>query len=906
MPTIDVPALPPTPLARAEITLPIGGMTCASCVNRIERYLRKTDGVLEASVNLATERATVTIDATRIGRGELVEAVEAAGYDVRPAPEPARAGAAPSELSADDLARSREQRGLIIEAIAAIAVAAGLMLAMFWPQTLVSMETVNWVALLPATLIQFWAGRRFYSAAVRAARHGTTNMDTLVAVGTSAAWLYSVVVTLAPRLAHEAGLHPETYFDSSAAIIGLVLLGRWLEARAKGQATGAIRRLLGLQARSAHRIEGGTDRDVPIDEVLPGDLLRIRVGEKVPVDGVIVEGASAIDESMLTGESVPVEKSVGDSVMGATLNTSGSVVMRATRVGGETALARIVQLVERAQATKPPIQRLADRISEVFIHLVLAVSALTFVIWFFGGPEPRLTLALTAFISVVIVACPCAMGLATPTAIMVGTGRGAEAGILFRTAAALETAGRVNAVVFDKTGTLTLGRPTVERVVAGPGVRERELIGLAATVERGSEHPLARAIVARANRDELGFDAVTGFRALTGHGVEATVNDQRVLVGSARLLAERGIAIKPDLKNAADDDRWRARTIVWVATDIAALGFFAISDPVRPQARQAIADLQRAGIDVWIVSGDQEATVAAVAQQLGVPASRARGGVLPDGKGAVVDEIRASGRTVAMVGDGINDAPALASADLGVAIGSGSDIAIEASDVTLVGDDPRAVLSALDLSRRTSTVIRQNLFWAFAYNMVLIPIAMGLLYPAIGLLLSPALAAGAMALSSVSVVSNSLRLRGFDARPGGASTAARRSPGRLTSVRDATYLLVVAALALGVAAGAVAVDRAIDAGAQHRSLEARDLSFSAATIQVRAGTYVVLDFTNAGSVFHDWHVEGLANVEAAARPGQTQRVRFRIDTPGRYAFDCTVPGHAAGGMKGVLIVDPAT
>ncbi len=911
-PTAAPTAPPPTPPIAAppvegiRITLPITGMTCASCVNRIERYLQKTDGVLEASVNLATERATITVDPARAGRDELVGAVEAAGYEVRAQTEAARASAAEPDLSVEDEARAREQRRLIVEAAVSIAVAAVLMLVMFWPQTVIPMEQLNWAALVPATIIQLWAGRRFYEAAFRAARHRSANMDALVVVGTTAAWTYSIVVTLVPSVIHEAGLHPQTYFDSSTAIIGLVLLGRWLEARAKGQAGSAIRRLLGLQARAAHRIEGGVERDVPIEDVQPGDLLRIRAGEKVPVDGVIVEGATAIDESMLTGESIPVDKVAGDAIMGATLNTSGSVVMRATRVGLDTALARIVALVESAQGSKAPIQRLADRISQVFIPFVFGAAALTFVIWLLAGPEPQLTLALTAFISVVIVACPCAMGLATPTAIMVGTGRGAEAGILFRSATALEMAGRVDAVVFDKTGTLTLGRPTVERVVAAPGVTEADLLDLAASAERGSDHPLARSIVARARLDELGFRTVEGFRSLAGHGVEALVDGRPILVGSARLLAERGIAGIADtpLAATADEDRAHGRTIVWVAADGAALGFVAIADPVRPQAVAAVADLRRAGIDVWIVSGDQESTVAAVAAQVGVPADHARGGVLPAGKADIVAEIRASGRTVAMVGDGINDAPALASAALGIAIGSGSDIAVEASDVTLVGDDPRAVLRALDLSRRTSTVIRQNLFWAFAYNVILIPVAMGVLYPAAGVLLSPALAAGAMAISSVSVVSNSLRLRGFDARP--AAAPATRSSGRLAAIRDGAFLIVIAALAFAVAGGAVAIDRAIDEGAQHVSLTARDGSFSTARIDVTAGTYVVLDFTNAGTVFHDWHVDGLANVEAGARPGQTQRVRFRIDTPGTYPFDGMVPGHAAAGMTGVLVVHPAT
>jgi Cu+-exporting ATPase len=886
---------------RTEITLPIDGMTCASCVNRIERYLRRTDGVLDATVNLATERATVAVDPTRAGRAELVRAVEAAGYDVRPerAPSPDDLLLAP-ELAAEDRERARDQRILLVEALASLVVAAVLMVLMFWPQTSVPMETLNWVALIPATFVQVVFGRRFYVAAWRAARHGTANMDTLVAVGTSAAWLYSIVVTLFPEWVHEAGLHPDTYFDSSTAIVGLVLLGRWLEARAKGQAASAIRRLVGLQPRSAHLVDGDAERDVRVEEVRAGDLIRVRAGESIPVDGVVVEGSTAVDESMLTGESMPVERSAGDRVLGATRNTSGSILVRATRVGRDTALARIVGLVEGAQASKAPVQRLADRISERFIPFVLGAAALAFAVWYAVGPEPRLTFALTAFIAVLIVACPCAMGLATPTAIMVGTGRSAEAGILFRTATALELAGRVDTVVFDKTGTLTLGRPTVEAVLPEIGVAARDLLDLAASAERGSEHPLARAIVARANTDELGFRGADGFVAHAGGGVEAVVDGRRVVVGSARFLAERGVPVAE-----ASTEAVRGRTVVWVAVDGAPLGRIAIADPVRPEGRQAVADLQRAGIDVWLLSGDQQSTADAVAAAVGIPADRVRGAVLPDGKAAAIGDLRGDGRVLAMVGDGVNDAPALAAADLGVAIGSGSDVAIEAADVTLMRDDPRAVVTALALSRRTSTVIRENLFWAFAYNVILIPVAAGVLYPAFGLLLNPALAAGAMALSSVSVVGNSLRLRRARLDPDGATDFVAHGGSPLARLRDAAFLVAVALGGVAIVAGAVLADRSLDASARHLTLTARDLSFSPSTLEVRAGEWVVLDFTNDGRVFHDWHVNGLANVEAAAQPGETQRVRFRIDAPGRYDYDCTVTGHAAAGMDGVLIVDPA-
>jgi Cu+-exporting ATPase len=880
-----------------QIVLPIEGMTCASCVNRIERFLTRTDGVVEASVNLATERATVVVDPTIAGRPEVVAAVEAAGYDVRPET------AEPTMLEADpdEPARARERRDLLVKAVVSIALAAGVMIAMFWPQTSVPMTTINWLVLVPATVIQVWAGRRFYIAAWRAARHRTTSMDTLVAVGTSAAWAYSVFVTLFPAVIHEAGLHPQTYFDSSTVIIGLVLLGRWLEARAKDQTSGAIRRLIALQPATARRVENGRETDVPLEAVRAGDLLRVRPGERVPVDGVVVEGASAIDESMLTGEPLPVAKGPGDQVIGATMNATGSLVMRATRVGRETVLASIVAMVQRAQGSKAPIQRLADRISEVFVPFVLVAAAVTFGIWFLAGPEPRVTLALTAFIAVVVIACPCAMGLATPTAVMVGTGRAAEAGILIRTAAALERAARVDVVIFDKTGTLTRGRPTVARVVVAEGVDEREVVDLAGSVERASEHPLGDALVTYANLTESGFRPIEGFEAFPGRGVSAAVDGRAVLVGSRLLLEDRGIPFgsEADLEVAAEG------STVYVAVDGRLAAAFSIADPVRPGAAAAVRDLRAGGIDVWLVSGDAPAAAAAVGEAVGITPDRVRGGMLPADKAAIVAELQRAGRLVAMVGDGINDAPALAQADLGVAIGSGADVAVESADLTLVGGDPRLVASAIAVSRRTVTVIRQNLFWAFAYNLVLIPVAMGALYPAFGILLDPALAAGAMALSSVSVVANSLRLRRLVIRPASAAaTSIRLSPA--ARLREAAFLALVAAVAVTIGGGAVAAGRAIEAGGQHVSVTARDISFSGPSIEVTSGRLVVVRFTNEGAMFHDWTVDGLANVDAAARPGQTQEITFIAPAPGRYTYRCTEPGHAEAGMTGVLIVDPAT
>ena len=754
---------PPT----SELSLPIEGMTCASCVNRIERFLRKTPGVETATVNLATETATIRYHPEVADRTALVGAIESAGYDVRSRP-PVAHDAAPltlaGELSADDLDRAREARALLLRASVSIAVAAGIMVVMFAPQTVVAVEQLNRIVLIPATFIQVWAGGRFYRAAWRAARHGTTNMDTLVAVGTTAAWSYSVFVTLWPEVVNAAGIEPVSYFDSSTIIIGLVLLGRWLEARAKGRTTGAIRRLVGLSPTTARLVEDGIDREVALESVVPGDLLRVRPGDKVPVDGLVIEGGSAVDASMLTGEPIPVTVGPGDEVIGATLNTTGTFVMRATRVGRDTALARIVDLVQRAQGSKAPIQRLADRIAEVFVPIVIATAALTFVIWFVAGPEPRLTYALTAFISVLVIACPCAMGLATPTAIMVGTGRGAEAGILIRGGEALEMAHRVGAVILDKTGTLTLGRPTVIDVTPAPGHTVGELLDLAGALEKASEHPLGAAILARAREDELGFGHVSGFAAIVGGGVEGIVERggrrHAVVIGNRRLLVERGLDVTPADEAAAAAEA-TGQTVALVAIDGAVAGLIALGDPVKPTSAEAVRSLTESDIEVWLVTGDGRATAEAVGRQVGIPPDRIEAEARPADKAATIERLQARGLVVAMVGDGINDAPAIAQADLGIAIGTGADVAIEASDVTLVGGDPRSVATAIELSRATMAVIRQNLFWAFAYNVVLIPVAMGALYPAFGITLNPALAAGAMALSSVSVVTNSLRLRGF-------------------------------------------------------------------------------------------------------------------------------------------------
>ncbi|HEY8922084.1 MAG TPA: heavy metal translocating P-type ATPase [Candidatus Limnocylindria bacterium] len=756
-----------TPLT--ELSLPVTGMTCASCVTRIERFLGRADGVEAAVVNLATERATVRFDPRRIDRGGIVAAIEAAGYEVAPT------SAGEADTDAAEHVRETERRALLRDAVLATGIGLAMMVVSLWPGGVPwPMERVNVWMLAPATVVQFVFGRRFLAAAARGLRHGELTMDTLVSLGTLAAYGYSLAITL-------IGSADPTYFDSAAVIIGLVLLGRWLEARAKSQAAGAIKALLRLRPTTARVLRDGREADLPIDEVRPGDLLRVRPGERVPADGSIVEGASAVDESMLTGESVPVDKREGDPVTGATMNASGSFVMRVQRVGTDTTLAQIARLVEQAQGSKAPIQRVVDQVTARFVPAVVLVAAAAFGLWLLLGPEPRLPAALTAAVAVLIIACPCAMGLATPTAIMVGTAKGAEAGILVRDGAALEHAQRITAIVLDKTGTITRGQPSVVELQPMTGTSESQLLRLAAAAERGSEHPLAEAIVRLAAERSVELPPATDFASISGGGVQATVEGRRTIVGSELLLVEQGVDVQP-VEALARETATKGHTPVLVAVDEMAIGVLAIADTVKPESAEAVRRLKAAGLEVWMLTGDRAAVAEAIGAEVGIAPDRILAEVRPGEKAAKIRELQAGGAVVAMVGDGINDAPALAQADLGVAIGTGADVAVEASDITLVGDDLRAVPAAIRLSRATMRTIHQNLAWAFGYNLVLIPVAAGILFPLTGWLLSPALAAGAMALSSVSVVTNSLRLRQF--RPAERTNEPMKIPQAIPQAHD--------------------------------------------------------------------------------------------------------------------------
>ena len=709
-----------------RVSLEIDGMTCASCAARIEKRLNRLDGV-EATVNYATEVASVSFDPSLVAFDDLVQAVEVAGY---------HAALPAAGASADDATAAVSRRLKVAVALTVPLV----VLTMVSPLRFPGWE---WVALVLSTPVVLWAGRPFHQAAVRNARHGAVTMDTLVSIGTLAAWGWSVVVLA-------ASLDADTYFEVGAVITTLILVGRFLEARARRSSGEAIRALVELGARQASVLRDGVEVLVAVEDLRVGDVFVVRPGEKIATDGVVEEGFSAVDQSMLTGEPVPVEVGPGDTVAGATVNASGRIAVRATRVGADTALAQIARMVAEAQAGKAPIQRLVDRVSAVFVPIVLVTALATLAAWLLAGGT--VSEAFTAAVAVLIIACPCALGLATPTALMVGTGRGAQLGVLIKGPEVLERTRRITTVVLDKTGTVTEGAMEVVDVACATGVERSELLRLAGAAENASEHPIARAIARFALAEQGALDGVEDFTNRAGVGIEAAVGGHAIVVGRPSSLAGQGLGLPGELERAADEAQAQGRTVVAVAWDGAARGLFVVADRVKPTSARAVAELKALGLAPVLLTGDNERTAAAVAAEVGI--ERVRAGVLPGEKGAEIRSLQASGEVVAMIGDGVNDAPALAGADLGVAIGTGTDVAIEASDLTLVSGDLLAAVDAIRLSRRTLTTIKGNLFWAFAYNVAAIPLA------AAGYL-NPMIAAAAMAFSSVFVVTNSLRLRRF-------------------------------------------------------------------------------------------------------------------------------------------------
>jgi len=791
----ESPTAGAVPAATGKVTIPVSGMTCAACSSRVQRALSRTPGVSEASVNLMLKNAVVAYDARAVTPEQLVERIRETGYGAELA-SPDRT--AFEEQEAQDRAQEEEFRELRAKALVSLAAAVvGMVVSMPVMSAMAmaahgharggpsdpfmrwSMEVVDpwlsrvfpWLytvsprvlvlALLAVTLgVMLWAGRHFYTRAWAAFRHHSADMNTLVAVGTGAAFLFSVVATFFPGFFIARGVTPDVYYEAVLFIIGLILVGNMFEARAKRQTSAALRALAELQPRTARVLRDGAEAEIPVEAVTHGDVVVVRPGERIPVDGEIVSGSSAVDESMLTGESLPVEKKTGDAVIGGTINRTGAFRYRARNLGADSVLSQIVRLMRDAQGSRAPIQRLADRISGIFVPIVMSLAVLTFVVWFVAAPEPSLIPAFAAAVAVLIIACPCAMGLAVPTAVMVATGKGAQLGVLIKGGEALQRARDVSVVVLDKTGTVTEGRPTVTDLVLAPAARgawtEDSLLRLAASLEAGSEHPLADAIVRQARDRGVELAEAEGFQSVTGRGATGVVDGHALAIGNEALMADYAVDVAP-LRADAERLAAQGRTPVYVNVDGALAGLVAVADPIRESSREAIRRLRTMGLEVVMLTGDNRRTAEAVAREAGI--DRVVAEVLPEGKVAEVKRLQTRGKVVAMVGDGVNDAPALAQADVGVAIGTGTDIAMEASDVTLMRGDLRGVASAIELSRRTLRTMKQNLFWAFVYNVVGIPVAAGVLYPAFGILLSPILASAAMAFSSVSVVMNSLRLR---------------------------------------------------------------------------------------------------------------------------------------------------
>ncbi len=765
-----IPATAVADPARCDLT--VTGMHCAACVGRVEKALKQVPGVQDATVNLLAERAAIKFDAGQAKPEDLIAAIEMSGYDARLAPSSdlSERQAANENGSGSMVAHRSEAVELKFRFLVSLALTLPVLVMGMGPHLhLIPMDWSmqswwNWAQLLLTTPVLFWAGNGFFRGAWAALRQRASDMNALIVVGTLSAYLYSLAVTVAPGFFTEHGLTTAeggVYYETAAVIITLILLGRLLEARAKRSTGTAIEKLIGLQPKTARVLRDGEEQDILLAEVKVGDRILVRPGEKIPVDGVVVSGSSWVDESMLTGESLPTEKKASDNVTGATVNQRGAFTMEAKRVGKDTMLAQIVQMVEQAQGSRAPIQRLADTITGYFVPAVLMLAVATFAGWYVLGPEPRFLHALLAFVAVLIIACPCALGLATPTAIMVGTGRGAQLGVLIKDAEALETVHKTQTVVLDKTGTVTEGKPALTDLLPASGTTETELLRIAASVERSSEHPLAGAVVVAALNRKILLGEAESFQSLTGRGVEAKLEGRAILIGNAALLQEHGISTEPLAVEAARLSG-EGKTLLFLAVEGVLAGALAVADPIKTTAAAAVARLKSMGIRVTMLTGDNRHTAEAVARQVGI--DRVLPEVLPEHKAEEIKRLQNEGQVVAMVGDGINDAPALAQADVGIAIGTGTDIAIEAADVVLMRGDLGGVADAIDLSQATMRNIRQNLFFAFAYNTLGIPIAAGVLFPFTGWLLSPMIASAAMALSSVTVVTNALRLRGFARR----------------------------------------------------------------------------------------------------------------------------------------------
>jgi len=745
----------------AHADLGITGMTCASCSGRVERALNKVDGVLEATVNLATEHASVTYLPDTVTPAELKAVVRDTGYDVL---DETNAGQNAEDLERD--AHERHVRSLRRDLIVASIFATPLVLFVMLPMLVPSLQraidaslgtlAVNLIGFALASIVQFGPAARFYKTGWASLRHGSPDMNALVMIGTSAAYGYSVVATFLPQILPAGTAH--TYYEASAAIIALILVGKYLEAITKGRTSEAIKKLLSLQAKTARVERDGTEQELPIDQVIPGDIIAVRPGERLPVDGTVTSGSSYVDESMITGEPIPALKQDGAEVVGGTVNQNGSLRFTATKVGADTVLAQIIRMVQDAQGAKMPIQALADKVVQYFVPVVMSLAAITFLVWLILGPAPALTFALVNMVAVLIIACPCAMGLATPTSIMVGTGKGAELGVLFRRGDALQTLQDARVVALDKTGTLTKGKPELTDLLGPDGDADDATLRLIAAVERSSEHPIARAIVDAAKNRGLDLPTTEGFQAEPGYGVTATVDGHTVHVGADRYMSKLGLDIGT-FQATAERLANQGKSPMYAAIDGRLAAVLAVADPIKDTTPAAIGALHKLGLDIAMITGDNARTAHAIAHQLGIDTVLAE--VLPDGKVDAIKSLQADGKKVAFVGDGINDAPALAQADIGLAIGTGTDIAIEAADVILMSGNLQGIPNAIALSKATITNIKQNLFWAFIYNVILIPVAAGVLYPAFGILLNPIIAAAAMGTSSIFVLSNALRLKAF-------------------------------------------------------------------------------------------------------------------------------------------------